>query len=90
MNHGDGAGAVGMGVCVVVRGASMRRPARVAHAHGTVHRLFPDQRRKLGHLADSSADLETGAVQDRDTGGVVASILDAAEPVEKNLTGLPV
>src|SRR5208337_5695629 len=80
VHHHNLAGAVAMGMGVFFSGAAMRGPAGVSDAVGAVERLEADDFFQIAQLAFGAADLQAFAVSGyRDSGGVVAAILQLSE-----------
>ncbi len=74
------AGAVAVGVGVFFGGAAVGGPAGVADAEGAVDGGVGDDGFEVAELAGGAAELEAvGASGDRDAGGVVAAVLEAAQ-----------
>jgi hypothetical protein len=79
----DAASAVAVRVRVLLGGAAVRGPARVADAVGPVERLEPDGLFEVAQLALGAADVEASAlVNDRYPGRVVAAVFELPQPVE--------
>src|SRR5579884_3755481 len=74
-----------MRVRVLFGGASMRRPAGVADAVRAVNRVDADGVFQIAQFPGSAANRQmTISVQDRDSGRIVAAILQPAKPIEDN------
>ena len=82
--HDDkGAGAVAVGVGVLLRGSAVGVPAGVADAVGALQRALTQDGLQVAELAGGAADIERGGVGgiagDGDAGGVIAAVLQAAQ-----------
>jgi hypothetical protein len=79
VDHRDAPGAVEVGMRVPVRRRAVRRPARVSdpHASGT-GRVGRERGLELPELPGALAHLHT-AVDERDAGGVVASVFQTTK-----------
>src|SRR3989442_160211 len=66
----------------------VRGPSRMAHPDMAFERGVGEQEAEIFELALGAADFELAAIDDsRDTGRVVAAILEAAESVEEERVG---
>jgi hypothetical protein len=87
---GDRPGAVGVGMGVARGGRAMGRPPRVGNAGRTMERRLLQQLIECGDPPRELPHFETNAVLHRNSGGVVAPILEAAEPFEQDGDGMSV
>src|SRR5207245_6028282 len=88
VNDDEGAAAVAVGVGVLLRGPAVRLPAGVADAEGPLDLLEAQALLEIAQLAGAAHHLDGAAVDDRDAGGVVAAVLEAAEAVEEDAADL--
>ncbi len=84
MHEGQPAGRIEMGMRVLVGRFAVRGPAGVADAVGAGGRPFGHQFPQLGDPARAFPRLDLVTVDDRDAGGVVAAIFQAAQTIQKN------
>jgi hypothetical protein len=84
-------------MCVVLRDASMRRPARVRDARGRVEfvraiavRALRDGVAQLGEVADGAHGVDPPVDEQGETRRVVAAVLEHLEPVHEQFTTRPV
>ena len=88
VDDGDRARAVAMRMGVLVGGFAVGRPAGVGHTQLALRGLARQDALERGDLPDAPAHLETAIVDQRDTGGVVAAVLEPLEPVHQEWHGL--
>src|SRR6185369_14535563 len=69
---------------VLLRRPPVRRPARVPDAGRATERLLAQQRGQIVELADTAANLDVVVGEGRQPGGVVAPVLELAEPAHEN------
>ena len=84
MDHGQPHLAVDMRVRIHHVRAAMRRPARVRDSGMAMRWRCCDLRLELGDLADCLARLEPVSVDRRDSGRVIAAILETPQRGKKN------
>src|SRR5664280_1335288 len=82
VHDNDLAGAIAVGMRVLLRGAAMRGPAGMADAVGAVERLQADDLFQVAQLALGAAHLQATAVAGHsNAGGVIAAIFKATQAV---------
>lgn len=80
MDDDESAGAVAVGMGVFFCGASVGGPAGVADAEAALERRVGYNSFQVAEFAGGAAEGETiGATGDRDAGGVVTAVFEAAE-----------
>src|SRR5262249_38214150 len=87
VNDDEAARAVGVRMRVLVRGAAMGRPAGVAYADEPLYRTVTQQAFEDLDPARGPPDLEPFRADHRDTGRVVAPVLEALETVQDDVDG---
>ena len=85
----EGAGAVAVGVGVLLGGAAVGGPAGVADAEGAGERVGGEDCFEVAKLAGGSAELHdaVGGAGDGDAGEVVAAVFEAAEAFDDDGDG---
>src|SRR5664280_876712 len=82
VHDNDLAGAIAVGMRVLLRGAAMRGPAGMADAVGAVERLQADDLFQVAQLALGATHLQATAVAGYGNAGrVIAPVLEAAQAV---------
>ena len=84
VHDGDVAGAVGVRVRVFGVGFAVGGPARVRHADRPLPRAQADQAFELRDLTLGLLDGEVAVLHDGHTGGVVAAVFEALQPLEED------
>ena len=85
VNDDDLVGAVAMRVGVLLGGAAVRRPARVARdRRGREIGVVGDHRFEIRQLPGAAANVEAVAVDDGDASRVVAAILEPAQALDED------
>src|SRR2546428_3879078 len=84
VHQGDGAGAVGVRVCVPLGRRAVRRPARVRDAARSLHGLLRERVPQPLHASRDLAHYHTAAVLDRQARRVVPAVLEPPEALEQN------
>ena len=83
VHHDEGAGAVAVRVRVLLSGAAVCGPARVADAVGAVQRLVAQHGFQVAQLAGGAAHVEFGGVHgvtgDGDAGRIVAAVFQTTQ-----------
>src|SRR5689334_18348759 len=83
MDHDDSARAVAMRVRILFRGTPVGRPARVADSVSAVEGTEPNRFFEVAQFSFRASNLEIVIfIYDGDAGGVVAAILEFAQPVD--------
>src|SRR5436305_5927088 len=81
----DSAGAVGVGMCVAVRGGPMGGPTRVSDAERAGELPLGDRGVQVGQLAGATLDRDLVTVEDGHAGGVVTAVLEPAQALHDNV-----
>ena len=84
----DAALAVAMGMRVLVGRASVGGPAGVTEAEGPLDGLSLDQLLEVLELPRAAADFEPSFADDGDAGGIVAAVLELAQTLDEDFSGL--
>ena len=80
----DAPRAVAVGVRVLLRGTSVRGPARVAHAVLAVERMCIEIGLEPRQLARAAPDFDLPVTHHGDARGVVPAVFEAPEPVDEH------
>src|SRR3990172_8414945 len=78
----------GVGMRVALGGLAVGGPARVPEAHVAAQRSLAEDRLEVAELPERAAHREAPVLEDRDAGGVVAAVLEAAQPADHHVHGL--
>ena len=84
------AGAVGVGMGVLVGGPAVSGPAGVGDAHGAAVAEIGQHGLEVVQVADGVEQLEAALVDDRDAGRVVTAVLELAQTPEEDVPAFPV
>jgi len=84
VNHDEAASAIAMGVRVFLRGASMRGPAGVANAEGSIERVLTENLFEVNELTGRAAELKSVArrAANGDARRVVSAIFESPQPLD--------
>ena len=84
----EGAGAVAVGVGVLLGGAAVGGPASVADAEGALDGTGGENGLEVAELAGGAAELEAGGASgDGYAGGVIAAVFEAAQAFDDDGDG---
>ncbi len=84
VNDGNAATAVKVGMCVVIRGRSVRCPTGVTNPDARCERRNIEAGLEILHLSSSAEAKQSTVLDQRDSGRVIAAILKALEALEKD------
>jgi hypothetical protein len=85
VDDGDAARAIAVGVGVQIARPTVSGPTRVAQAHAGAWRPATERIGENGYLAGALLNEQIATLGDKsDAGGIVAPVLEAAQPVQQN------
>ena len=88
VDEGELAALVEMRMRVLIGRLAVRRPARVTNAVGTGGGGLGNQFRQASDAAGTFARFNVIAIDNRDSGGIVAAVFEPAQTIEQNGRGL--